>query len=222
MAVLDKIRSKGVLLVAVVGLALLAFIIGDFLNSGSSYFNKSRETVANIAGEDINIKEYTASIEQMTEVYKIETGKTELNEEMMTQLRTSVWESLVNEKILTAEAKKLGLAVSADELSDRLIGNNIHPLIQQRRSFAGENGQFSRPALVQFLNSLEQTPSSQEMKDQNEKAKSYWKFWENTVKNNILQEKYTALVSKSVSANSTDAKMSYQDRKVSVDVAYVV
>ena len=76
MAVLDKIRSKGVLLVAVVGLALLAFIIGDFLNSGSSYFNKSRETVAKIAGEDINIKEYTASIEQMTEVYKIETGKT--------------------------------------------------------------------------------------------------------------------------------------------------
>jgi len=222
MAVLDKIRSKGVLLVAVVGLALLAFIIGDFLNSGSSYFNKSRETVAKIAGEDINIKEYTASIEQMTEVYKIETGKTELNEEMMTQLRTSVWESLVNEKILTAEAKKLGLAVSADELSDRLIGNNIHPLIQQRRSFAGENGQFSRPALVQFLNSLEQTPSSQEMKDQIEKAKSYWKFWENTVKNNILQEKYTALVSKSVTANGIDAKMSFQDRKVSVDVAYIV
>jgi len=222
MAVLDKIRSKGVLLVGAVGLALLAFIVGDFLNSGSSYFNKSRETVANIVGEDINIKDYSASIEQMTEVYKIETGKTELNEEMMTQLRTSVWESLVNEKILTAEAKKIGLTVSAEELSDRLIGNNIHPLIQQRRSFAGENGQFSRPILVRFLNSLEEAPSNEEMKQQIAKAKSYWKFWEKTVKNSILQEKYTALVSKSVTANSIDAKMSYQDRKESVDVSYVV
>jgi peptidyl-prolyl cis-trans isomerase D len=222
MAVLDKIRSKGVLLVGAVGLALLAFIVGDFLNSGSSYFNKTREIVAEIVGEDINIKDYTASIEQMTEVYKIETGKSELNDEMMTQLRTSVWESLVNEKILNAEAKKLGLAVSADELSDRLIGNNIHPLIQQRRSFAGENGQFSRPILVQFLNSLEQTPENGDMKQQIDKAKSYWKFWENTVKNSILQEKYNALISKSVSANSIDAKMSYNDRKVSVDVAYVV
>jgi len=222
MAVLEKIRSKGVLLIGAVGLALLAFIVGDFLNSGSSYFNKSKETVAKIVGEDINIKDYTASIDQMTEVYKIETGKSELNEEMMTQLRASVWESMVNEKILNAEAKKLGLAVSKEELSDRCIGNNIHPLIQQRRTFAGENGQFSRPLLVQFLNSLEQAPANEEMKQQLAKAKSYWMFWEKTVKNSILQEKYTALISKAVVANSLDAKMSYQDRKTSVDVAYVV
>lgn len=56
MAVLEKIRSKGVLLIGAVGLALLAFIVGDFLNSGSSYFNKSKETVAKIVGEDINIR----------------------------------------------------------------------------------------------------------------------------------------------------------------------
>ena len=222
MATLEKIRSKGVLLVVVVGLALLAFIVGDFLNSGSSYFNKSRETVAKIVGEDINIKEFTAAIEQLTEVYKIETGKTELNEETMTQLRQSVWETMVNEKILYAEAKKIGLAVSPDELSDRLIGNNIHPLIQQRRTFAGENGQFSRQALVQFLNSLEQAPTNEEMKQQIAKAKSYWMFWEKNVKTSILQEKYNTLISKAITANSLDAKMSYQDRKVSVDVAYVV
>ena len=222
MATLEKIRSKGVLLVVVVGLALLAFIVGDFLKEGSTYFNKSKETVAKIVGEDINIKDYSAAIDQMTEVYKIETGKSELNEEMMTQLRQSVWESLVTEKILNAEAKKLGLAVSKDELSDRLIGNNIHPLILQRRSFAGENGQFSRPQLVQFLNSLEETPTNEEMKQQIGKAKSYWLFWEKNVKNNILQEKYNALISKSVSANSIDAKMSFNDRKTSFDASYVV
>ena len=222
MATLEKIRSKGVLLVIVVGLALLAFIVGDFLKEGSNYFNKSRETVAKIEGEDINIKDYSAAIDQMTEVYKIEFGKSELNDEMMIKLRQSVWESLVNEKILNTEAKKLGLAVSKDELSDRLIGNNIHPLILQRRSFAGENGQFSRPQLVQFLNSLEETPANEEMKQQIAKAKSYWLFWEKNVKNSILQEKYNALISKSVTANSIDAKMSYNDRKVSVDVSYVV
>src|ERR1035437_2793627 len=197
MATLEKIRSKGVLLVVVVGLALLAFIVGDFLKEGKNYFNQSQERVAKIEGEDIKIKDFTAAIDQMTEVYKIETGKTELSEEMLSQLRQSVWESMVNEKILNAEAKKLGLAVSKDELSDRLIGNNIHPLILQRRSFAGENGQFSRPLLVQFLNSLEENPTNQEMKEQIAKAKSYWMFWEKNVKNSILQEKYNVLISKS-------------------------
>jgi peptidyl-prolyl cis-trans isomerase D len=153
MAILGKIRSKGVLLMLVVGFALFAFIIGDALTQGSSYFNKSRETVAEIDGDEINIKDFQASIDQMVEVYKIETGQTELTEDINSQLRTSVWESLVNEKLLYAEAEKLGLAVSKDELSDRLIGNNIHPLIAQRRAFAGENGQFSKPALIQFLNS---------------------------------------------------------------------
>ncbi|MDR3652438.1 MAG: SurA N-terminal domain-containing protein [Paludibacter sp.] len=222
MATLEKIRSKGVLLVLVVGFALLAFIVGDFLKEGSTYFNKSKETVAKIVGEDINIKEYSAAVDQMSEVYKIETGKTDLNEETMTQLRQSVWDNMVNEKILNAEAKKMGLAVSKEELSDRLIGNNIHPLILQRRTFAGENGQFSRPQLIQFLNSLDQTPTSEEMKEQINKAKNYWNFWEKTVKNSILQEKYNALISKAITANSLDAKMSYQDRKTSVDVAYVV
>jgi peptidyl-prolyl cis-trans isomerase D len=222
MATLEKIRSKGVLLVAVVGIALLAFIVGDFLKEGSTFFNQSREVVAKIAGEDINIKDYSASIDQMSEVYKIETGKTELPEEIMTQLRQSVWESMVNEKILNAESKKLGLVVSPEELSDRLIGNNIHPLIMQRRTFAGENGQFSRPQLVQFLNSLDQAPANEEMKLQIDKAKSYWKFWEKTVKNTILQEKYNALISKTVTANGLDAKMSYNDKKTSVNVTYVV
>lgn len=222
MATLEKIRSKGVLLVVVVGLALFAFIIGDFLKDGSTFFNQSREVVAKIEGEDIKIQDYSAAIDQMTEVYKIETGKAEVNEEMMTQLRTSVWESLVNEKILNAEAKKIGLTVSVEELSDRVIGNNIHPLIMQRRAFAGENGQFSRPQLVQFLNSLDETPANEEMRQQVEKAKSYWKFWEKNVKNTILQDKYNALMAKSVTANSLDAKMSYQDKKTSVDVTYVV
>lgn len=222
MATLEKIRSKGALLVGAVGFALLAFVVGDFLHSGSSFFNKSQEIVGKVGSDDINIKEYTEAIEQMTEVYKIETGRAELNEDMITQLRQSVWENMVTEKLLNEEAKKVGITVSPEELSDRLIGNNIHPLILQRRVFAGENGQFSRSALLQFYNSLQQPAQNDEMKQQQEKAKSYWMFWEKNVKNSILQEKYNTLISKAISANSLDAKMSYQDRKTSVDVAFVV
>lgn len=222
MAILGKIRSKGVLLLVVVGFALFAFIIGDFLTQGSTYFNKSRETVAEIVGDDVNISDYQVAIDQMIEVYKIETGQTDLNEEITSQLRASVWENLVTEKLLFAEAEKLGLAVSKEELSDYLIGNKIHPIIMQRRTFAGENGQFSRPMLVQFLNSLDVTPENDQMRQQIAQAKNYWLFWERNVKMAVLQDKYNALIAKSVTANSLEAKASFEASKVTTDVNYVV
>lgn len=222
MALLGKIRSKGVLLMVVVGVALFAFVIGDAFSHGGSFFNKSQETVAEILGENININDYSASIDQMVEVYKIETGQNDLSEEIIEQLRTSVWESLLNEKILYAEAEKLGLSVSTEELSDYLIGDNTHPIIMQRRSFANENGQFDRQALVQFLNSLDQEPTNEQMAQEIKRAKNYWLFWERNVKMAVLQEKYNALISKTVTANSLDAKMSYEAGKFNMDVNYVV
>jgi peptidyl-prolyl cis-trans isomerase D len=222
MAILGKIRSRGVLLLVVVGLALFAFIIGDALTQGSSYFNKSRETVAEIVGEEININDYQLAIDQMIEVYKIETGQNDLTEEITSQLRASVWETMVNEKLLYAQAEKLGLAVSKEELSEYIIGNKIHPLISQRRAFAGENGQFSRPMLVQFLNSMEVTPENDEMAQQIAQAKNYWLFWEKTVKTAILQDKFNALMSKTITANTLEAKYTFNASKTSVDVNYVV
>lgn len=222
MALLGKIRSKGVLLIVIVGLALFLFIVNDALTQGSSIFNKSRETVAEISGDVVNIRDFAASIEQMNEVYKIETGQNELNEDIQSQLRASVWESLVNEKLLFAEAKKLGLTVSAEELSEYLIGNNIHPLIAQRRMFAGENGQFNRNNLLQFYNSLQTTPENEEMRQQIEKAKSYWLFWERNVKLSLMQDKYTQLISKALTANSLDAKMNFDASANIYDVDYIV
>ena len=221
MATLDKIRSKGALLVIVIGLALLAFIVGDFLNSGATYFGRSRETIAEIGDEDIHYTEYGAALEQMIEVYKIETGQSDLNEDMMDQIHNSVWETMINEKLLYSEAAKIGLSVSSDELSDHLIGKNIHQLILQRSAFADQTGRFSHTNLMQFLNYLDQ-PAEGEMKTQVEQAKRYWKFWEKTVKTDILQEKYNTLISKSIVANNLEAKMSFDASKVTVDANYIV
>ena len=72
MATLEKIRSKAGLLVLVVGVALFAFIIGDFLNSGSTYFRQSQETVAEVDGEVIKIQEFQDRVDEMTEMYKMQ------------------------------------------------------------------------------------------------------------------------------------------------------
>jgi peptidyl-prolyl cis-trans isomerase D len=85
-----------------------------------------------------------------------------------------------------------------------------------------QNGQFSRTLLVQFLNSLDATPTNSEMKQQIDQAKNYWMFWEHNVKNTILQEKYNKLITSAITANSVDAKINFQARKITVDAAYVM
>jgi peptidyl-prolyl cis-trans isomerase D len=117
MATLEKIRKRGVLLVIVIGVALLSFIIGDFLMQGSTFFNKSRETVAEINGEKINIRDYQNLLDQITVFQKYETGSQDIDEQTMQQLRAFVWDQLIREKILTAEAEKIGLEIGKEELS---------------------------------------------------------------------------------------------------------
>lgn len=223
MAILQSIRSKGVLLAIVIGVALLAFIIGDFLNSGSTLFHQAKQNVAEINGEKIDIRTFQEAVDQLNTVVKIESGRSDINENEMAQLRTQVWENMINERVLEAEAAKMGLTVNTEELKDRLIGKNIHPLIQQRPIFMDpKTGQFSRATLLQFYNNVFDDNIPPEAQEQLREAKSYWLFWEKAVKSSILQEKYFALLGKSIGTNSLEAKYNYDARKMTGDVNYVI
>ena len=129
MAALQSIRNHGTILLVVVGVAMLAFILGDFLNSGSSFFNKNRENVAEIAGHQVHYTEYEAAKDQLTEVYKIETGSSDINEDLSIQIRNQAWQMMLMNYTLRNQAEKIGLDVTADELSELCIGANPHQLI---------------------------------------------------------------------------------------------
>ncbi len=221
MATLQSIRNHGTILLVVVGVAMLAFILGDFLNSGSSFFNKSRENVAEIAGHQVHYTEYEAAKDQLTEVYKIETGSNDINEDLSIQLRNQAWQMILMNYTLGEQASAIGMDVTADELSELCIGATPHQIIQQRRAFYDETGNFNRFALVNFLNSLSQEPESPEQVESLNQAKTYWMYWEKAVRLTYLQEKYTDLLSKMVTANKLDAKYAHDARQTSVDVQYV-
>ncbi len=221
MTTLEKIRSHGVLLLIIVGIAMLAFILGDFINSGSTFFQRSREYVGSIAGEQIHIADYEKAKEQLTEVYKIETGRTDMDEEMQAYINNQVWQTLLIEKSLGAQAQEIGLTVTPDELSELCIGANPHEIISQRRAFYDETGNFNSQMLVQFLASIDQEPASAEQAAQLEQARNYWMYWENAVKLTYLQDKYTNLLTQLVGANKIDAQAAFDARQKTVNVNYI-
>ena len=219
MASLQRIRNHGALLIAIVGLAMLAFILGDFLNSGSSFFNRSRENVGVIEGQKIHYTEYEAAKEQLTEVYKIETGRNDFDEDLSAQIRNQVWNMLMMDYTLRAQTSKIGMEITNDELSELCIGENPHQIIRSRRAFFDENGQFSRQAVVGLLQAINhEDEDNPELK----RANTYWMYWENAVRVSYLQEKYVNLLQHLLKANSLDAQFAFDNRQHGVAAEYVM
>ena len=95
MATLQKIRNRGGLLVSIViGLALIAFIVGDALSSGASVFNRSRNQVGEIAGDQVSIQEYQGLLSKNEELVKMMNNASALTSEQHDQLRESTWQQI--------------------------------------------------------------------------------------------------------------------------------
>lgn len=224
MATLGKIRERGVFLLIVVGLALVAFIVGDFLNSGNAFFQQARSNVGVIGDSKLSAEEYMNAINQRTEVYKIEMGDQAISDEMTDQIRQETWESLVTEQLVASEAEAIGMAVGHAELRELVMGNNISPIIMSRGMFRNQQtGMFDKAQLLNFLTSIDNPDVAAQIgPDQLNAFKNYWRFIENFVQTNRLQEKYTRLLTKVMVPNSLDAKNAFDGNAVSVDLVYAM
>ena len=222
MASLQRIRNHGALLIAIVGLAMLAFILGDFLNSGSSFFNRSRENVGVIEGQKIHYTEYEAAKEQLTEVYKIESGRSDFDEDMHAQIRNQVWNMFVMDYTMRAQAKKIGMDITADELTELCVGENVHQILRGRRAFYGEDGQYSREIVKNLISAINEGSEGGEQNANLQQAKTYWMYWEKAVRMSYMQEKYTTLLQHLLKANSLDAEYAFDARQKGVSAEYVM
>jgi len=225
MATLQKIRNKAGLLALIIGFALFAFIIGDFLNSGTSLFRQSQENIAKIGDSSLDYKDYEARIAEMEEVYKIQTGQNNLDDAIIGQIRESVYETIVRERLLDEQAELLGVTVTGKEIFSMINGANVHPMIQQLPIFQNpQTGGFDRTIMMNFLQTIQKEDLSQYPADAQEqitKLKGYWMFWENNLKYTRLEEKINTMLAKAIQANSLDAKALFADRSTSVDFEYV-
>jgi len=222
MATLEKIRSRAGLLVGVVGLALFAFIIGDFLRSGSIFFKQSKEKIAVVDGQSIGIREFQTDLETATNSYK--TRGVSLSEEQQNQIREMVFEQKVGSILMANESKKIGFTVGKDELSDLLTGNNISPIVQQ--SFRNpQTGAFDKKLLMDFLQRTIETDDwsmyTAEQQQMLQKDKDAWLNIEKTVGEQQLVNKFSTLLASAIVANSLDAQAAYNDNSVNVDFNYV-
>ena len=222
MATLEKIRRKGLLLLIVVGLALVVFIVGDLVNSGSTYFQENSANVAVINGDKVKIRDYAEKMDQFNDVVKLQYGNN-INDEMTEQIRQMVWESTVTEKVIGDECDNIGMTITKNELADMLVGNNISPMMMNNQMFFNENGQFDVNVVKQFITMLDSEDANQNIPyEQLRLYRNYWRYWEHAIKTSRLQEKYTNLLNAALVVNPLEAKYAYDNAKVSADAVYAM
>ena len=225
MATLQKIRNRAGLLIGVIGVALLAFILGDLLTSGNTFFRKYQDKAFVVDGDIVSTGEYFDRVTEWEEFQKMISGQSSLDENAISQIRDIVYEQMVKERLLDVQASKLGISVSKEEINDLVHGESISPLLQQLPLFANpETGVFDRDMLVQFITTINTNESviPANQVGMVRQYKSIWLFLENLIKYQRLEEKYSALLSAAVMPNDVEAKTVFEQSLLSSDIEYAM
>ncbi|OJV86085.1 MAG: hypothetical protein BGO34_19505 [Bacteroidia bacterium 44-10] len=223
MATLQKIRDKGTLLVIIIGLALLAFVLGDLLTSGRTLFGRAQDKAFVVNREVISTQQYADKITQFEEFQKMVSGQSSLDENVSSQIREVVYQQMVRDRLLGNQAEKLGLTITKEELNDLVHGQSISPVLQQLPFFVDpQTGMFDRNALIQFINTVNiPSPNPQEQALVNQ-YKSLWLFIEEMVRTQRLEEKYISLLSNAIIANDVEAKAAFDYSQQNADIEYAM
>lgn len=231
MAALGKIRSKGTILIIIIGIGLFGFIAGDFFKGCEGTSNASKQRIAELCGEKVNALDYQKYVERYVEAAKTERdlqlqagmNVPELNEE---DLRNAAWQVFVSSKVVAEQAKKLGLRVTDAEISN-IITKGQHQLLMSvpiPQFHNQTDGRFDVNALKQFLAAYKQAQSSNpQAAEQMRPIYDYWLYKEEQLRTSLLEEKYFTLVQAGMTSNDVEARLAFNGEKQesTIELAYL-
>ncbi len=216
MATLNSLRNKsGILLAVIIGIALIAFLLGDLISSGNTLIGSSKMNVGKINGEKISTQEYGELINSLTEVQRITTGQQGVNEEQTEMLKTQAWDITLRERAFVPAASEIGLNVAEDEMVELISGNQgrISPLIAQM--FANQQTGMYDPAYLQAF-------VAQVGQDQTGSMQLFWNYLQDEVEAQQLRAKFADLMQKACYVTKFEAEQSAGLAAKTANLRYVV
>ena len=218
MATLQTIRSKGPLLVIVIGLALFAFIAGDAWKILQPH--QGKQDAGEVNGNTLSAQDYQKMVDEFSEVIKLTNGLNSLSEDQLTNIKDQVWNTYVTNELIAAEAKKLGLKVTDKELQ-AIIDEGTNPLLMQTPFRNPQTGAFDKDMLKKFLvdyANLDASKMPAQYVEYYQTMGNFWKFVERTLKQSVLAEKYQNLIAKSLISNPVAAEYVFNGRTAQSDL----
>ena len=207
MAVIQKIRNRSGLAIIIIGVAIAAFVIGDFGKKRNS--NVTEIGVVN--GEPIPYMDFNNKVDETTELQKENTGSDRITEDQAFNIRQSTYNQMLRTIILSEEYDELGLTVSPEELFDQVQGKNPHRFILQY--FKDPNTGIYDPAMVlNYLKNLDQMEP---------KNKTQWLQFEKAIKEDRQETKFNNLVAKGFYMPKALLMLNHMQQTKSLKIRYI-
>lgn len=223
MAVIGKIRNQmGILLVVFVGVALLAFVLGDLLSSAGYFFNGDRTTVGKLNGKTVKIDEFDLRLRQNEALYSQMNPEGTISDETRTQILDQTWQEYVEQYVWNDAFEEVGVRVSSEELKDMFGGRFIHPYIQQIPGFTNpQTGAFDVNALQNFITAMSEEPADEANLPQWKQQRAQWSNLETAIEKNRLQTKYQTLVEKGLYVTDKEVARQYAESGDRFNIRFV-
>lgn len=211
MAALGKIRSKGVILICIIGFGLFAFIAEEAFRSCETTNNDRRQQIGEVLGEKVNYQEFQKIVDEYTEAMKIRYQRDNFTDEELNSIRDQVWQEYVSNKVIANEAAKVGLTVTDQELRN-VLTQGTNQLLLQTPFVNQQTGRFDVTVLDKFMSDYNKAKTANpQVAQQYESTYKYWMFIEKTLRNTLLSQKYQSLLAHCLISNPVEAKMAYND-----------
>ena len=196
MAVLGNLRKNSFVLIAVIGMALFAFVIAGVFD-GSGF--QSQEPIGKVNGEELSISDFRNQMDVLKKSYNFND----------LQALTTAWDESVRIELLNQEINELGIGSSSDHLEYFLSQS---PSFNSDERFINDAGLFDVNKFSNFIS---------ELKEINPDAYLQWSNQENQFNNQIKANTYFNLISSGLNSTFFEGKKQYSTSNSNANISFV-
>ena len=210
MGLMSYLRNRAGLVIFVIGLAIIAFLLGDIINMGTPFWRASQSEVGNVNGEGIDYNEFNQQVEQTAARFAQQMGG-QNTPQMHSYAVQQVWNQYLTQELIKQEIEKIGIEVGKEELNNLVTGNNPSMLIAQYFTNP-QTGQIDKASINAVMQQAKQDPNT----------KREWEALLENIKTDRLFQKYSTLVNNSVYTTALEAQYDYNSRNKLANFKYVM
>lgn len=216
MAIIGKIREKSVLLVVIIGLALLAFILGGYKNS--SFGADTGIGYGTVYGESVDPEALQEDMDKfiVSDQNEFQKQQRPYTPKDRDQSEDKAWNYRVETTILEKEFEALGIDVQQAEFDAYLYGKDGFTVMPDLAEGFKDpaTGQFNPTLLQKQIEKLQASKVPEEQKSWADSKEYYI--------NKRKQEKYYAILAQGVYVTKLEAEQDYQAKEEKKSISYVV